>query len=143
MGRLQKKKTAVEKTKRRIKIKQRTESSEVSSNGDVSASNGALAQKSVPRAGVPKESKIKLVQSSAKKGPVPSKLSELSQGDNFVSRSIEFLREVKFELNKVTWPTRQQTIASTIVVIILVIIMSLFLGLVDMSLSKIIEVLLH
>lgn len=143
MGRLQKKKTAIEKSKRRLKIKQKTEGSEASSSDDVTASNGALAQKDVSRTGVPKESKIKLVQSAGKKGPVPSKLSELSEGDNFVSRSIEFLREVKFELNKVTWPTRQQTIASTIVVIILVIIMSLFLGLVDMSLSKIIEVLLH
>jgi preprotein translocase subunit SecE len=55
----------------------------------------------------------------------------------FVDKSMQFLREVKVELKKVTWPSRKQTMGSTlVVVIILVMIISLFLGLVDMGLSS-------
>ncbi|MCK5185787.1 MAG: preprotein translocase subunit SecE [Deltaproteobacteria bacterium] len=54
----------------------------------------------------------------------------------------QFLKEVKIELKKVVWPTRKDTIASTSVVIILVIIIAIFLGLVDFGLTKIIRVIL-
>lgn len=54
----------------------------------------------------------------------------------------QFLEEARAELKKVTWPTRKQTFASTAVVLIVVIVVSLFLGLVDFGLAKIIKVLL-
>ena len=54
----------------------------------------------------------------------------------------EFFREVKIELKKVTWPSRKETIASTVVVLITVLISAVFLGLVDFILSKIIRVFL-
>jgi len=54
----------------------------------------------------------------------------------------QFLKEVKTELKKVVWPTRKDTIASTSVVLILVIIIALFLGLVDFGLSRIIRLIL-
>ena len=53
---------------------------------------------------------------------------------------VQFLREVKIELKKVVWPSRKQTIGSTVVVLILVMIISLFLGVVDLGLSSIIRV---
>ncbi len=59
-----------------------------------------------------------------------------------LQKSTQFLREVKIELKKVTWPTRKQTMGSTVVVVILVIIFSLFLGLVDVSLSSLIRIVL-
>jgi preprotein translocase subunit SecE len=65
-----------------------------------------------------------------------------SQEPNFVQKSIQFLREVKIELKKVTWPTRKQTMGSTMVVLVLVVIISLFLGLVDISLSSLIQMVL-
>lgn len=40
--------------------------------------------------------------------------------------------DIVAELSKVTWPTRKETSAATIVVIVTVIIASLFLGLFDM-----------
>ena len=43
----------------------------------------------------------------------------------------KFLREVKGELKKVTWPTRQQLIAYTGVVLVAVIIASALIGLFD------------
>ena len=56
---------------------------------------------------------------------------------------VQFLREVKIELKKVVWPSRKQTIGSTVVVLILVMIISLFLGVVDLGLSSIIRVVLQ
>lgn len=55
---------------------------------------------------------------------------------------VRFLKEAKIELKKVTWPTPRQTIASTSVVIIVVIIVSIFLGIVDFGLSKAIRLVL-
>lgn len=59
-----------------------------------------------------------------------------------IDKSVQFLREVKIELKKVVWPSRKQTIGSTVVVLILVMIISLFLGVVDIGLSSIIRVVL-
>ena len=54
-------------------------------------------------------------------------------------RSIrEYLVESQFELRKVVWPTRDETIKTTIVVIIVVIILSLLLGLIDVILKWIV-----
>jgi preprotein translocase subunit SecE len=55
---------------------------------------------------------------------------------------IRFLKEAKIELKKVTWPTPRQTLASTSVVIIVVIIVSMFLGIVDFVLAKAIRMVL-
>ena len=54
----------------------------------------------------------------------------------------QFLREVKTELKKVSWPQRKETVASTSIVLVIVIIIGIFLGLVDLGLSKIIKVIL-
>jgi preprotein translocase subunit SecE len=61
---------------------------------------------------------------------------------NLIGKGIQFLREVKVELKKVTWPSRKQTIGSTVVVIILVMIISFFLGAVDIGLSSILRAVL-
>jgi len=61
----------------------------------------------------------------------------------FWDKGMQFLREVRIELKKVTWPSRAQTMGSTAVVIILVIIISFFLGLVDMGLSGLVRLILH
>ncbi len=53
-----------------------------------------------------------------------------------------FLLDVRAEMKKVTWPTRKQTIASTLVVIIVVFVVSTFLGIVDFGLVKIMRVIL-
>lgn len=51
----------------------------------------------------------------------------------------QFYREVRIELKKITWPPRKETIASTSVVLIIVIIVACFLGVVDFGLSKIVK----
>jgi preprotein translocase subunit SecE len=57
-----------------------------------------------------------------------------------VTKAIQFLSEVKSEVKKVTWPTKKEAMGGTAVVLVVVFIMALFLGLVDMFLSKIIGV---
>jgi len=59
-----------------------------------------------------------------------------------ISRIRHFLREAKVELKKVTWPTPKEALASTSVVIVVVIIVSLFLGIVDLGLTRIIRLVL-
>jgi preprotein translocase subunit SecE len=56
--------------------------------------------------------------------------------------AIQFLREVKTELKKVTWPSRKDTLAGTAVVLVAVFIIALFLGIVDSGLSTLIRELL-
>ncbi len=51
-------------------------------------------------------------------------------------RITEFFQDVKLELKKVVFPTKKEVIGSTWVVIISVLIASVFLGIVDMSLGK-------
>jgi len=55
------------------------------------------------------------------------------------STIVEFLIDVRAELRKVTYPTRSETIGSTMVVIVLVVIVSLFLALTDLILVRLVE----
>jgi preprotein translocase subunit SecE len=54
----------------------------------------------------------------------------------------DFLREVRVELRKVTWPSRKETIAATGMVIILSVLVAFFLGLLDVGLAKAVAVIL-
>lgn len=51
----------------------------------------------------------------------------------------QFLKESRTELRKVKWPTRKELLASTAAVIVLVLVVSLYLGLIDFGLIKIIR----
>ena len=54
-------------------------------------------------------------------------------------RLIGFGREARMEVRKVVWPTRQETIQTTFMVIVAVIIIGIFLWLVDMLLAQAIQ----
>lgn len=55
-----------------------------------------------------------------------------------LDKAKQFFNDSKAELKKVTWPTKQQTIQATWVVILVTFALSLFLGLVDLVLGKLI-----
>jgi len=55
------------------------------------------------------------------------------------SKGAQFFREVKVELKKVTWPSRKETLASTSVVVALVLLAAVFLGVIDLGLSRLIR----
>ena len=56
--------------------------------------------------------------------------------------SKQFLREVKTELKKVTWPTKKDALSGTAVVLVAVFIVAFFLGIVDWGLSNLVKELL-
>ena len=83
---------------------------------------------------------------AAKKPPLPiPKKEPEKKGEKkpsifrYADLAIQFLRESKFELKKVKWPIRKELLASTAMVIILVLIVAFFLGLIDFGLIKIIK----
>ncbi|MGD2279317.1 MAG: preprotein translocase subunit SecE [Candidatus Omnitrophota bacterium] len=54
----------------------------------------------------------------------------------------KFLNQVKTELKKVAWPTREELISSTIVVLVSTLILAVFIGVCDLFLSRIINFLI-
>lgn len=120
MGRIQKKKDPGKKKARRT----------------VNVDGSGVVAKGGPQAVAAKPAPV------VKKSPGTDKPKTAPQDMNMVQKSVQFVREVKIELKKVTWPTRKQTMGSTAVVIVLVLIISIFLGLVDASLSKIVQMVL-
>ena len=57
----------------------------------------------------------------------------------YFNLATQFLREAKIELKKVKWPTRKELLASTAMVIFLVLFVALYLGLVDQGLIFLIK----
>ncbi len=58
---------------------------------------------------------------------------------NIFKRIGEYLREVKGELKKVTWPSKNDLVKTTIAVLVSSFIFGVFLFVVDMIFSKIIN----
>jgi len=56
-----------------------------------------------------------------------------------LQHAIQFFEESWQELKKVHWPSRKETYAATLVVIVLVILLSLYLAVVDLGLTKAIQ----
>jgi preprotein translocase subunit SecE len=54
-----------------------------------------------------------------------------------------FFNDVKIETKKVNYPTKDELVGSTWVVITTVIIVAIFLGIVDLGLAKIIKLLIR
>jgi preprotein translocase subunit SecE len=101
---------------------------------------------SVVQAASPSEEDSRPEREMKKKASsVPSKRELEKKADNgmsvsrMVRTSLQFLRESRTELKKVKWPTRKELLASTAVVIGLVLVISFFLGLIDFGLIKIIK----
>ncbi len=57
-------------------------------------------------------------------------------------KPIKFLKEVRSELKRVTWPTRQEAIRLTSMVIAVSIVVGIYIGALDYLFTKIMELLL-
>ncbi len=55
----------------------------------------------------------------------------------------DYFREVYHEGKRVTWPSRKDAMKGTYIVLITVVIAALFLGIVDIGLSKIIQAIIR
>jgi len=60
---------------------------------------------------------------------------------NIIAKPINFLREVRTELGKVAWSSRQEILSSTMVVIVVTLILGVFIGIIDVFLSKLLSLL--
>ena len=58
------------------------------------------------------------------------------------NKVVGFIQEVRGELNKVSWSTREEVTGSTIVVIISTLLLAVFVGMCDFVLSRVIGVLI-
>ena len=63
----------------------------------------------------------------------------ISSTTNLGQNLIGFGREARMEVRKVVWPTRQETLQTTFMVIVAVIIIGIFLWLIDMLLAQAIQ----
>ena len=57
--------------------------------------------------------------------------------------SVRIIGEVVGELRRVTWPTKEETLRLTLMVIAVAVAVGAFLGLVDLGFSKIMDLILH
>ena len=131
MGRLLRKRASVPKKKKSLEGE---DSSPNSSNRDAnSIASTAVAAVPERKSDVPAASKMFAL-------PKPD-VTNFEKGR--VGQIVQFFREVKLELKKVIWPSRKQTIGSTAVVIALVVIISIFLGVIDIGLSTLITAILQ
>lgn len=124
MARLQKKKLPAKKVNKTI--------------GKSEGMSGSNVSAGVSKIKTPTPGMKQIAKNSGKYSKASTGTGEL----NFVQKGMQFFREVHIELKKVTWPTRKQTVNSTIVIIIFVFIIAAFLGVVDFGLSKLVQVVL-
>jgi preprotein translocase subunit SecE len=55
---------------------------------------------------------------------------------------LKFLQEVRQEVGKVTWPTRNETLVSTVMVLVMVVIASVFFLLADQIIAMVVQLVL-
>jgi len=84
---------------------------------------------------------------AAKKGERSSKSKEVAADQAAVqkfspARMKEFAGEVKSEFRKIVWPDKKVTMGSTGVVIVLVFLVSVYLGAVDLFIGKLVSYIL-
>ncbi|RLB39848.1 MAG: preprotein translocase subunit SecE [Deltaproteobacteria bacterium] len=121
-----------QKAKKRRRSKKNT-ATQAAERGQKKVSAGTKAEKSVTASKPANNAPKRAYEKKADKG---------KQGKGigyYVSKSIQFLRESRTELKKVKWPNRRELLASTVVVILLVLVVALFLGIVDFGLIKVIK----
>jgi len=60
-----------------------------------------------------------------------------------MNKVTRFLKEVQAELKKVAWPNRNETMSSTTIVIVSVLILTVFIGILDFIFSRVINLLIR
>ncbi|MEW6378802.1 MAG: preprotein translocase subunit SecE [bacterium] len=59
-----------------------------------------------------------------------------------IGKAIQFIREVRLEMKKVTWPSKAEVTSSTTVVLVTTTIITVFLYLCDVGLARVISTLI-
>ena len=74
--------------------------------------------------------------------PKKARTFALGNVKGFWDRSVQFIKEAWIELKKVAWPSQKETLGATAVVLVLVILVSSYLGMVDMILSRLMKLII-
>jgi len=82
----------------------------------------------------PKGFKARMAKAQAAKQSKPAK----GGGAKEKKGAAQFLREVKVEMGKVTWPGREELIQSTMVVLLAVVVAGTFIAILDLVFSRLI-----
>ena len=69
---------------------------------------------------------------------IPPGLPDTRKG-TVLEKVKKFLKEVNAELRKVTWPTKDELIGSTIVTVVVSLVVAIFIGIVDRFLTVVIR----
>jgi preprotein translocase subunit SecE len=102
----------------------------------VKEKSGDKAQELAPKELTKKPGKNPVIKLKPKK----TKAFALPNVKEYWDRSVQFIKEAWIELKKVTWPSQKETLGATAVVLILVILISSYLGLVDMLLTRLMKI---
>ncbi|WP_456434265.1 preprotein translocase subunit SecE [Thermosulfuriphilus sp.] len=86
------------------------------------------------------KTKSKKAPKEAPEKVLPLKRTEKTQ---FLERAGQFLKEVKIEFRRITWPSRKETTQTTVAVISFTLFVSVYLGLIDTLLSKLVQFLIY
>lgn len=78
----------------------------------------------------------------ASRKPVKQELDITGKVGKWTGAFRNYLREVVYELKKVVWPSRKQTIGTTAIVVIVVMIFGIYLGIIDAIFSHVMRWLL-
>jgi preprotein translocase subunit SecE len=119
---------------KKVKTKKTNGTSE--SMGDLAVKEAGTA--SLPESPASAKVKNKAVQkkTTPKEEPQEGLAAKWAQKGQWIGQIKDFFREVRIELKKVTWPSRKETIAATVMVISLSVLVAFFLGLLDVGLAK-------
>ena len=58
------------------------------------------------------------------------------------NKATRFVKEVKVEMSKVSWPTKNELIGSTIIVLVSLALLSAFIGVCDILLSRTVNIIM-
>ncbi len=92
-----------------------------------------------------KKSKAQEGDAAKAEAKQPQAKAAKAQGDGLGGKAAqlkEFFDQSKVEMKKVTWPSRKETVTTSVAVLILAVVMAIFLGLVDLGLAKAIKAIL-
>jgi len=56
---------------------------------------------------------------------------------------VKFYNEIKAEMTKVTWPKRNELLGSTVIVVVISAMLGIFIGIVDLGISKIMGIIVR
>ena len=59
-----------------------------------------------------------------------------------MANPLQFMREVREEVSKVSWPSRRETMITTVMVLIMAIAAAIFFMLADQVISKVVKIVL-